>query len=123
MDCELLLEIEGKWHISIPPSPSPKCVRATLHLLNHFQHDLSDAYRGNYRRRLRVLHSGAAGQRTALREDVPTPLRQNPAAKDQSRPAAQALMLLSLPADSLKGWPAQRSRDQRPRGCSLALIH
>ena len=53
------------------------------------------------------LQNGAAVSGTARRDDVPTALRQNPAAKDQSRLAREALMLLCLPAKGKKG--GQRS--------------
>ena len=58
------------------------------------------------------LQNGASVSGTARRGDVPTPLRQSPAAKDQLRLARGRSCSLVLPADSLKE-PAQPPPDQR----------
>ena len=63
------------------------------------------------------------GFRTARRDDVPTALRQNPAAKDHSRLAREALMQLwTKPAGKNKG-QRSRSRDQRPRKRYVATLN
>ena len=69
------------------------------------------------------LQNGAAVSGTARRDDVPTALRQNPAAKDHSRLAREALMQLWTKPAGKQGPAQQRSRDQRPRSCSLPFTN
>ena len=70
-----------------------------------------------------VLAKCGCGFRTARRDDVPTALRQNPAAKDHPRLAREALMQLWTKPAGKQGPAQQRSRDQRPRSCSLPITN
>ena len=70
-----------------------------------------------------VLAKCGCGFRTARRDDVPTALRQNPAAKDHPRLAREALMQLWTKPAGKQGPAQQRSRDQRPRRCCLVTTH
>ena len=69
-----------------------------------------------------VLAKCGCGFRTARRDDVPTALRQNPAAKDHPRLAREALMQLWTSLLAKTRASAVCSRDQRPRSCALATL-
>ena len=71
-----------------------------------------------------VLAKCGCGFRTARRDDVPTALRQNPAAKDHPRLAREALMQLwTKPAGKTRASAAARVTNARAAAPSHSQIH